>query len=472
MFGLGFDFTVLLILFLLIACAFEFINGFHDTANAVATVIYTNTLKPRTAVIWSGFWNFIGVNVGGIGVAIGIINLLPLDVLVNSDIHMGIALILSLLLTAIMWNLGTWYYGIPCSSSHTLLGSIFGVGLAYWIMQGGGDSVVLPWKKIGDTGITLLVSPVFGFVLAFLMLLLLRKTVKKKSLFREPKEKKAPPFWIRSILLITCTLVSFFHGSNDGQKGVGLVMIILIGLVPAKFALDHSKKPEQLLTNIYVIERGISHIDSTSLDAKNKLQLASVKKEIADIQIKLSALSDFSLLEAKASFAVRKDILRISKEVKTLLKEPSLTGLTEAQKQIVLQEVAQANTITEYAPWWVILMISIALGMGTMIGWKRIVTTIGEKIGKSHLSYAQGASAELVAASTIAASTFFGLPVSTTHVLSSGVAGTMVAEDGVKNLQMRTIKNIGIAWVVTVPVTVIGSGALFFFFNWLFNLAN
>lgn len=472
MFGLGFDFTVLLILFLLIACAFEFINGFHDTANAVATVIYTNTLKPRTAVIWSGFWNFIGVNVGGIGVAIGIINLLPLDVLVNSDIHMGIALILSLLLTAIMWNLGTWYYGIPCSSSHTLLGSIFGVGLAYWIMQGGGDSVVLPWKKIGDTGITLLVSPVFGFVLAFLMLLLLRKTVKKKSLFREPKEKKAPPFWIRSILLITCTLVSFFHGSNDGQKGVGLVMIILIGLVPAKFALDHSKKPEQLLTNIYVIERGISHIDSTSLDAKNKLQLASVKKEIADIQIKLSTLSDFSLLEAKASFAVRKDILRISKEVKTLLKEPSLTGLTEAQKQIVLQEVAQANTITEYAPWWVILMISIALGLGTMIGWKRIVTTIGEKIGKSHLSYAQGASAELVAASTIAASTFFGLPVSTTHVLSSGVAGTMVAEDGVKNLQMRTIKNIGIAWVVTVPVTVIGSGALFFFFNWLFNLAN
>lgn len=471
MFGLGFDFTVLLILFLLIACAFEFINGFHDAANAVATVIYTNTLKPANAVIWSGIWNFIGVNIGGIGVAIGIVNLLPLDVLVNSDVHMGIALILSLLLTAIVWNLGTWYYGIPCSSSHTLIGSIFGVGLAYSFMQGANGAYLLPWKKITDTGVSLLVSPVFGFILAFLLMLLLRSVVKKKSLFKAPKEKKAPPFWIRSILLLTCTLVSFFHGSNDGQKGVGLVMIILIGLVPAHFALDHSKNPELLLKNFDTVERYVDQIDSTKLGAASFAKLTSVKAEIANIQVTLRSVTDFKNLDAKKSFAIRKDILEVSKNLKVVLADESIS-INQYRKNIIDEEMTSARAYTEYSPWWVILMISLSIGLGTMIGWKRIVVTIGEKIGKTHMNYAQGASAGMVAASTIAASTFFGLPVSTTHVLSSGVAGSMVAEDGVKNLQGKTIKNIGIAWVVTVPVTVIGSGLLFYFLNWLFSVMN
>jgi len=472
MFGLSFDFTVLLILFLLIACAFEFINGFHDTANAVATVIYTNTLKPRAAVIWSGIWNFIGVNVGGIGVAIGIVNLIPLDILVNSDIHMGIALILSLVLTAIAWNLFTWYYGIPCSSSHTLIGSIFGVGLAFWIIQGTNATVSLPWKKIGDTGISLLLSPVFGFILALLFMRLLRLMVRKKAIFKSPKDKKKkPPFWIRTILLLTSTLLSFTHGSNDGQKGVGLVMIILIGLVPAHFALDHSQNPEKLRNNFFTIERYITQIDTTSLAAANRVRLISIKKEVDDLESKLESITDFRKLDAKGSFGIRKDILKVGKDLKAVLEDPSMTGVNKYQKMIIVEEVDKAKGFTEYAPWWVLLMISISLGLGTMIGWKRIVTTIGEKIGKSDLNYAQGASSGLVAACTIASSSFMGLPVSTTHVLSSGIAGTMVAEGGIKNLQMNTIKNIGIAWIVTVPVTVIGSGLLFFFFNWLFRLA-
>jgi PiT family inorganic phosphate transporter len=471
MFGLSFDFSVLLILFLLIACAFEFINGFHDTANAVATVIYTNTLKPRAAVIWSGIWNFVGVNIGGIGVAIGIVNLIPLDILVNSDIHMAIALILSLVLTAILWNAGTWYYGIPCSSSHSLIGSIFGVGLAYWLMKGTSTAVTLPWKKIGDTGMALLFSPIFGFVLALLLMKLLKMVVRKKSIFKSPKEKKKPPFWIRTILLSTCTLVSFSHGSNDGQKGVGLIMIILIGLVPAHFALDHSQNPEKLRNNFFTIERYITQVDTVSLAAANRTKLVSIKKEVDDLENKLESVTDFRNLDAKGSFGIRKDILKVGKDVKTVLADPSMTGINKYQKMIIQEEVDKAKGFTEYAPWWVMLMISLSLGLGTMVGWKRIVVTIGEKIGKSHLSYAQGATAEIIAASTIAASSYAGLPVSTTHVLSSGVAGSMVAEDGVKNLQMNTIKNIGIAWVVTVPVTVIGSGLLFFFFNWLFGLA-
>ena len=227
MFGLDLGLTILLIFCLLAACAFEFINGFHDTANAVATVIYTHSLKPNVAVIWSGIFNFFGVILGGIAVAMGIVNMLPLDALIDQNIYHGVAMILAIILTAIIWNLGTWYYGIPCSSSHTLIGSIFGVGLAYSLIPGVGH-VALNWAKIGDMGLSLLISPIFGFGMAMLLMVIIRKFVHKKKLFREPGEKKAPPFWIRGILILTSASVSFAHGSNDGQKGVGLIMIILI----------------------------------------------------------------------------------------------------------------------------------------------------------------------------------------------------------------------------------------------------
>src|SRR5687768_10226582 len=242
MFGLDTTLTVLLILCILLACFFEFINGFHDTANAVATVIYTNSMKPTVAVVYSGILNFTGVMLGGIAVAMGILNLLPMDVLVDADPYHGVAMILALLLSAILWNLGTWYFGIPASSSHTLIGSILGVGIGYSLLPNSAGGAV-NWGKAQDVGMSLLVSPLFGFSLAIIIMFLLRRFVKSKKLFTEPPKKKAPPTWIRSILILTCTLVSFFHGSNDGQKGVGLVMLILIGLVPTRFALDSTKDP-------------------------------------------------------------------------------------------------------------------------------------------------------------------------------------------------------------------------------------
>jgi PiT family inorganic phosphate transporter len=470
MFGLSIGMSILLVLLLLVVCCFEFINGFHDTANAVATVIYTKTLKPRTAVIWSGIWNFIGVNIGGLGVAIGIINLIPIDILVQSNIHMSIALILSLVVTAIIWNLATWYFGIPCSSSHTLIGSIFGVSLAYYFLHMD-SNVVLPWKKLGDTGLTLLVSPIFGFVLALLLVYLLKLFIKKKSFYKDPSVKKKPPFWIRTILLLTCTSVSYAHGSNDGQKGVGLMMIILIGLVPAHFSLDHSKNPESLLNSVYSIERYTSKVDTLQLSDKSKALFAESSLKLQDVEKELYSVTSFDQLGAVKSFQVRNDILKISKNFKAIAStDKNFGGLTSHQVQIMQDELSKTKAFTEYAPWWSILLISISLGLGTMIGWKRIVVTIGEKIGKSHLNYAQGASAEMVAAATIGASSWLGLPVSTTHVLSSGVAGTMVAEDGFENLQMKTIKNIGLTWLITVPVTIIGSGLLFVFFNWIFGM--
>jgi len=463
MFGLETGLTILLIFCIIAALSFEFINGFHDTANAVATVIYTNSLKPQVAVVWSGIWNFIGVNVGGIAVAMGIVNLLPTEMLVDQNVYHGVAMIMALIITAIIWNLGTWYFGIPCSSSHTLLGSIFGVGIAYMLLPGS-HSIALNWGKVSDVGLSLLISPLFGFFMAMLLMYLLRFIVQNKVIFNEPNPKKTPPWWIRSILILTCTSVSFSHGSNDGQKGVGLMMIILIAIVPAYFAIDLNQSPEKMLNSVHKIELTFNKIDAASLSEKDYKTFSLVKNKIDSLKLLLVGVTEFSSLKGKAAFELRKDIILIAKKSDALLsnyKGKILPNINSDEIASLKSEIKVLKTYTEYAPWWVILMISLALGLGTMVGWKRIVVTIGEKIGKSHLTYAQGASAELVTASTIGVSTWLGLPVSTTHVLSSGIAGSMVAGGGLKNLQAKTVKNIAIAWLVTLPVTILLSGVLF-----------
>jgi phosphate/sulfate permease len=467
MFGLSNELTFLLIICLACACIFELINGFHDTANAVATVIYTNSLKPGYAVVWSGLWNFIGVNVGGIAVAIGIINILPVEALVDKNIYHGLAMIAALILTAIIWNLGTWYFGIPCSSSHTLIGSIFGVGLAY-IMMPGNSAIALNWKKVNDIGLSLLISPFLGFVITMLLMSLLRKLIKNQLLFKEAPKKKAPPLWVRSILVLTCTSVSFFHGSNDGQKGVGLVMMILIAFAPAYFAMDLKKDPVKLKNEIVIVD---SLLHKTALtDSITRNELASIKLRTDTIQSILIGRTTFENNDRFANFELRKEILLVAKSIKKILDHPEkypLQNFSKEDVKVLSDNIVKIRSYTEYAPWWVILMISLSLGLGTMVGWKRIVVTIGEKIGKTHLTYAQGASAEIVAASTIGLSSFFGLPVSTTHVLSSGIAGSMFASGGIKNLQRKTIRNIIIAWLITLPVTIILSGWLYLFFNLL-----
>lgn len=463
MFGLDPFLTTLLVVCIIAACAFEFINGFHDTANAVATVIYTNSLKPTIAVIWSGLWNFLGVYVGGIAVAMGIVNLLPIEMLVDQNIYHSIAMILSLVLTAIIWNLWTWYFGIPCSSSHTLIGSIFGVGLAFMLIPGNRD-VVLNWHKVEDIGLSLLISPVFGFGLAMFLMILLKKTLKDKRLFEEPPKDVPPPWWVRGILILTCTSVSFSHGSNDGQKGVGLIMIILISIVPTFFAIDHSRTPDQLNKDLTRIEFSMNKIGNSLEDDVNKAYSDKMLKMVVDIQNRIEGHNSFKTLEKESHFTIRKDMLQISKKYIAFLEDLDSEGklkINHSEYKAVKSDIKKLAGYTQYSPWWVILMISTSLGLGTMVGWRRIVVTIGERIGKSHLTYAQGASAELVAASTIGVSTWLGLPVSTTHVLSSGVAGTMVAGKGLKNLRAKTVKSIAIAWLVTLPVTILLSGGLF-----------
>jgi phosphate/sulfate permease len=471
MFGLDPVFTLLLILCLGAALAFEFINGFHDTANAVATVIYTHSLKPTTAVIWSGLWNFIGVNIGGIAVAIGIINLLPLEMIVDQNLGHNLALILALILTAVTWNLATWYIGIPCSSSHTLIGSIFGVALVFTMLPGNGD-IILNWKKVSDVGLSLLISPVIGFYFAFLLMMLLKALLKKKktAIFKEPEDNKPPPLWIRSIMILACTSVSYAHGSNDGQKGIGLLMLILIGFAPTFFTLDRKQDPAILLNNAKAIQWTLGKVDEEKLSEDAQANLIIVNKNLDSLIYRLSSIKTFDDLSKPNHLKIRKEILIISKKSDLVVNDIQRTHsalIKPVRVKVLKDNIHKMRGYTEYAPRWVILMVSLALGLGTMVGWKRIVVTIGEKIGKTHMTYAQGASATLVAAATIGMSSSFGLPVSTTQVLSSGVAGTMIVGKGKKNLQKKTVRNILIAWVITLPVTIVLSGLLFFLFRLL-----
>ena len=464
MFGLDFGIAILLILSLLFACVFEFINGFHDTANAVATVIYTKSLKPKQAVIWSGIWNFLGVYLGGIAVAMGIMSLLPLNVLMGQDIYLNISLILTLIITAIIWNVGTWYLGIPCSSSHTLLGSIFGAGLAISYVSNSGFTK-LPWTKLQDAGLSLLISPVVGFGLAILLMFIFKKLVNKKKFFDSADEHKKPPFWIRGLLVLTCTSVSYSHGSNDGQKGMGLIMIILICFLPAKFSLDPSKNPANMIGNVQYIEYYLNKIDVKNIPAKDTLSISKAKKSIVALKAIVVKLNTPEVNASSYSFEIRKNIMQIESSSKIALSCKNCFDKNEMDK--FKSNIKELKAYTEFVPWWVIAMVSISLGIGTMIGWKRIVVTIGEKIGKTHLNYAQGASAEIIAASTIGFSTWLGLPVSTTHVLSSGIGGSMVYQGGLKNLQGGTVKNILLTWLITIPVTVILSASLFLLIKYI-----
>lgn len=467
----GFDFgslsSGLIIAFavvLIMTFAFEFVNGFHDTANAVATVIYTKTLKPVHAVIWSGLCNFMGVLSSsyflGLGAAVKIANLLPVESLMTQSSSQAAAMVLAVLLGAIIWNLGTWYFGIPCSSSHTLIGALLGVGLVYSTLPENDAHATVNWAKAIEIGQALLFSPMFGFAMAVVLMFVFRSVIQgegKKALFKEPPSgDNPPPFWIRILLVSTCTLVSFFHGMNDGQKGLGLLMVALISFMPLNYSLSPNFDPSVADQKLTLIQQNLP-TDVTSTYAPKELRMVFLT--IEDLKTDIKTAND-----VKSRLGIRKRLNILDKNVKTLLDEPNIIT-NEAARKIIKKETSSMTALTHYVPNWAIALISIALGFGTMIGWKRIVVTIGEKIGKRHMTYAEGATAELVAATTIGLASLYSLPVSTTHVLSSGVAGAMVASKGVKNLQRGTIANIALAWVLTLPASIILSGGLYLLFR-------
>ncbi|TAE95942.1 MAG: anion permease [Cytophagales bacterium] len=469
MFGLEPALFALLVICLVAACAFEFINGFHDTANAVATVIYTNSLKPTPAVIWSGICNATGVLVGGITVAMGIVELLPPEVQSGSNTQLALLLILSMLTSAIIWNLLTWYLGIPCSSSHTLVGSIIGVGLAFSMTEGREFGSGVNWSKSMDIGLSLLVSPLFGFTAAALLLMASKWFIKDKVIFEEADPKKVPPFWIRSILILTCTGVSFAHGNNDGQKGIGLLMLILITAVPSYFVLNNKMDYKELPAIVQRIETQLAALPASAINAENEGRITAMKAATKTVLSLTSSykMSNMESIPAEERPKIRQQVVTILRNFSKakIADEDMLKAANNNPTATLKASIDELSPYTDYAPVQISILVSLCLGIGTMIGYKRIVVTIGEKIGKSHMSYAQGASAELIASSTILMASQLGLPVSTTHVLSSGIAGTMVASDGTKNLQGSTLTNIGLAWVLTLPVTIGLSVGFFFLFR-------
>jgi len=511
---------MLLLLALAIAFGFEVINGFHDTANAVATVIYTKSLKPTPAVVWSGLWNFIGVHAGGIGVAFSIVHLLPVDLLVDIKTGRGLAMVLSLLGAAIIWNFATWYRGLPASSSHSLIGSIMGVGMMNAWLEHGSLFKGINWHKAAEVGTALVLSPLIGFGLAAGLLVLARILIPSRELYEPPQGDRPPPWWIRALLIGTCTGVSFAHGSNDGQKGMGLIMLVLIGIVPTAYALDMRASSRDVAATVEAARRleqelsdpGIvkvmeamkeEHLATSRVEEllkdpkalefeKDRAVAASIEpystfdffapESVVDkvfdpyprADAVLATLDPLPLarqviatLDGKASFhdlddegrwELRTHLVELGASVRTLVRSFG-DRMAEDRRKVLKSLAGKLSQPVEYVPEWVKMGVALCLGLGTMVGWQRIVVTVGEKIGKTHLTYAQGGAAELVAASTIAMADSLGMPVSTTHVLSSGVAGTMWANKS--GIQPETVREIALAWILTLPVAMALSGGLY-----------
>ena len=465
---------------LIIALGFEFVNGFHDTANAVATVIYTHSLAPNIAVVWAGFFNFLGVLFSSGAVAFGIISLLPVELILQVGSGAGFAMVFALLIAAIIWNLGTWYLGLPASSSHTLIGSIIGVGVANAMMHGLSGTSGVDWGKATEIGESLLISPAIGFFAAALLFLVIKFVVRNPALYQEPKGNLPPPLWIRALMIFTCTSVSFAHGSNDGQKGMGLIMLILIGTVPTTYALNRAMPDSQMAQFAQssqaasaIIQKHVVNGATVSGDpraavsayvSQHKLgdtTYPALAGLVTDISTGVAKYGTLGKVPAEAVGNTRNDMYLASEAVRFLLKDKN-NQLTPDEVTALGTYKKSLDNATKFIPLWVKIAVAVALGLGTMIGWKRIVVTVGEKIGKTHMTYAQGASAELVAAATISAADMLGLPVSTTHVLSSGVAGAMAANGS--GLQWSTIRNMLMAWILTLPVAIMLSASLYFLF--------
>ena len=469
---------------LLVALGFEFVNGFHDTANAVATVIYTHSLDPNIAVVWSGFWNFLGVVTSSGAVAFGIVSLLPVELILQVGSSAGFAMVFALLCAAILWNLGTWWLGLPASSSHTLIGSIIGVGIANQLMSARTGTSGVDWAQAANIGKSLLLSPIFGFVIAFLLLSVVKAIIKDKRLYEAPKGDEPPPWWIRSLLVLTCTGVSFFHGSNDGQKGMGLIMLILIGTVPTTYALNHAVTARQSQDFIAVSHQAADtvgkYVEASAVvgdprdDVTEYIRTKEFKPNtmlalrvlINDIGTEMAQFKELAAVPRTQVRNFRNDMYLVSEAIR-LMQKSGKPALNAADTAVLKNYKGHIDKATRFIPLWVKVAVALALGLGTMIGWKRIVVTVGEKIGKNHLTYAQGAAAEITAMATIGAADGLGLPVSTTHVLSSGVAGTMLANSS--GLQMSTVRNLLLAWVLTLPAAMTLSALLFYAFRTLFK---
>ncbi|MFU0881175.1 inorganic phosphate transporter PitA [Kluyvera cryocrescens] len=482
--GLDLHTGLLLVLALVFVLFYEAINGFHDTANAVATVIYTRAMRSQLAVAMAAIFNFLGVLLGGLSVAYAIVHMLPTDLLLNMGSAHGLAMVFSMLLAAIIWNLGTWYFGLPASSSHTLIGAIIGIGLTNALMTGTSVVDALNIPKVINIFASLIISPIVGLVVAGGLIFLLRRywsgTKKRTRIHLTPAErekkdgKKKPPFWTRIALILSAIGVAFSHGANDGQKGIGLVMLVLIGVAPAGFVVNMNASGYEItrtrdaVNNVETFFQQRPELLQKVADNAEKLTpeaMAAVEfhchpantiNALDRTKAMLTNIESYDKLSVEQRGQLRRIMLCISDTTDKVAKMPEVNA--DDQRLLKKLKTDMLSTI-EYAPVWIIMAVALALGIGTMIGWRRVATTIGEKIGKKGMTYAQGMAAQMTSAVSIGLASYTGMPVSTTHVLSSSVAGTMVVDGG--GLQRKTVTNILMAWVFTLPASILLSGVLY-----------
>jgi PiT family inorganic phosphate transporter len=475
----------LLGLALVIALGFEFVNGFHDTANAVATVIYTHSLEPNVAVVLSGVCNLAGVLASTGTVAFAVITLLPVELILQVSSGAGFAMVFALLIAAILWNLGTWWLGLPASSSHTMVGSIIGVGIANQLLNPHTGTSGVDWEQAVKVFKALIVSPLVGFVAAALLLwlsmIVFKWILNFPALYEAPKDNLPPPFFIRALMVLTCAGVSFFHGSNDGQKGMGLIMLILIGTVPTAYALNHAVSAHDMQAFVtasdqasQILDRYIDARVSLPVDARSQVTdyirtkqmqpatIPALRQLIAEVNHEVVLYKAFKSVPAQDQSNVRNDMYLASEAIR-LMQKSGQPGFTAQENAALSAYKGRVDKAIKFIPDWVKVAVALALGLGTMVGWKRVVITVGERIGKDHMNYAQGASAGLVTMGTIFAANTWGLPVSTTHILSSGVAGTMAANGS--GIRFTTVRNIATGWVLTLPAAALLSGGLYWIFR-------
>ncbi|CUX96162.1 Low-affinity inorganic phosphate transporter 1 [Candidatus Gullanella endobia] len=511
--GLEFHTGLMLVLALIFVLIYEAINGFHDTANAVATVIYTRALCSQLAVAISGVFNFLGVLMGGLSVAYTIVHLLPIDLLLNVSSAHSLAMMFSILLAAILWNLGTWYFGLPASSSHTLIGAIIGIALTNTLIIDSSLVQALNIPKLIEIFLSLIISPLVGLILASSIMFFLRRYLSStKKCYcihltpaeREKKDGKCkPPFWTRITLIFSAAGVSFSHGANDGQKGIGLIMLVLIGISPAGFVLNinasscdisrtrdavnhfqqyymkhqdsfiHMIESDNqlipILASLKTLSADQSDVNIALMTNNQKLNQEKVFQQhklhydsskvlfaINHASLLLKNLDSYETLNTDQRTQVRRLLMCITDIIDKIAKLPETSSI---DKHFLLNMRQDLLYTVEYASIWIVIAVALALSLGTMVGWRRVATTIGEKIGKKGMTYAHGLSAQITTALSIGIASYTGMPVSTTHVLSSAVSGTMLVDGG--GIQGKTVKNILLAWALTLPTAIILSGSFY-----------
>ena len=446
-------FWVLGFVFLLIVLQ-EAVNGFHDAANAVATVIYSNSLQPAQAIFLSISSNFIGVLIGGTAVAFGMVFLLPKSMVAGIHTMSEASLMLALILTAVLWNLATWWYGIPNSTTHTYVGSIIGVSMAHALLVGTPVADAINWGQGEKIILTLFVSPIIGGLLAWLLFKLIRRLLSNPAMLEPHKEGVVPPMGVRAPLIGGLLGVSLLHGTNDGQKSIGLMLMVLMGMLPGLYAIDPVKDRASYEHAVMTA----NEIESVIIPLQEHELLGDRAREVvAELEhIKAVAQRDYEEkpLSEEEKIRFRAEILDVREAVVKLLNNAEVLGsLSSEDRRKVHRAHDSLVALIERVPFWVIVLSALALGIGTGVGYKKIVATLGEKMGSESMSPAQGLAAQTAAVVSIAAGDVSGAPVSTTHVLTSGVAGAVVSSGD--TLQWDTLRAIVITWFTTLPGTVV-----------------